>query len=453
MSEKRIKNQFQKALESYASAVDEDQLWSEIEDRVPKKEKKRRGLFWLVFGLPVLAVVLIGFWFLAKTGTESSTLNIQTNSYGIENKGVRDEKEVIISNGTDNLNLKDNLELENEVLQENKNVPQYDRYKKQIVDFKKSNRENKKILENKNSFVAVRTTEEEIHTSTISRNRSELDRGIEHVLAIPMLEFRPQTEDEIDVKLPGKKSKRTKKIKPLKTPRSFVGINYYVGKYFAKEKLSAHDEKYIDYGEAYFSQGLSLSYNRFFSSRLYGRVIVAMDKSYKKFSAKIEKDTIVPSSQGAQTISYNQYQNGVIDTESGIPNVNGVYNRDVINNNGISSLSMGLGLGYLQPVGKLNVNLEVDVQRTMYYDVNGLGRENSNQKIEELEAFEDYFSKDPKYLLNTQLSIDFEWSKSIRITTGVQYQFGMNSILNAQTGHVEKMNLLRGNLGLKKILE
>ncbi|MDF1696575.1 MAG: hypothetical protein P1U56_12115, partial [Saprospiraceae bacterium] len=60
MSKERINNQFQNTLEQYASDIDSDQLWSAIEGRVPRKKRKRRFIFWLFLGIPLLGILLWG---------------------------------------------------------------------------------------------------------------------------------------------------------------------------------------------------------------------------------------------------------------------------------------------------------------------------------------------------------------------------------------------------------
>ena len=62
MSQERIEKRFQNALGGYASEVDDELLWSEIEDKLPQKKKKRRFLLWFIFGLPLLVMFFISLW-------------------------------------------------------------------------------------------------------------------------------------------------------------------------------------------------------------------------------------------------------------------------------------------------------------------------------------------------------------------------------------------------------
>ncbi|MDF1696573.1 MAG: hypothetical protein P1U56_12105 [Saprospiraceae bacterium] len=167
---------------------------------------------------------------------------------------------------------------------------------------------------------------------------------------------------------------------------------------------------------------------------------------------RISRDTIVPTSSGEQIIYYNEYSNGIIDTELGIPMVNGILNREVTKLNSFSAFSIGLGLGYTQPLGKLNVNAEFDIQRSFFTDLKGLGREEDSDRILSLDSFENYFNSGSQIGLNTNLTVDYFIASGISINGGVQYQWGTKSLVNVQTGHSEHLNLLRLSIGIKKML-
>ncbi len=441
MSQKRIEKNFHNRLRSYASIVDDNQLWLEIENSIPKKKKKKRFLIWIAFGLPIL--VLIGFWLITNNRVDTnedfvrnydsidktSSSNFNPAIDLTEKSETSEVKTLFERKIIDNKKTRENLREKHQSIDQNITKP--------VESFQSDDGEIKKNTENK-EYVKVQ------------KIRNEMQ--VQDIYTIPAREKLTSIFNNGTIKVLGKIKKKRRSIKSAKKTKTFIGLSYFAGIVDTRKNISKADTKYVDFGEDYFSHGLSITYGRFINSKLYGKIIISADKSFKKYAAKVTRDTLVPSSTGNQIISSTQYSNGVIDTEFGVPIVKGVYNRDVLNLNTFTSMSVGLGIGYTQPLGSWNLNVETDIQRTIYYDLRGLGRENSSQNIKLLNSFEDYFSFEPKYLFNTQLSVDFVLGKSIILTGGIQYQLGLSSILTEEVKHKEKINLIRASLGLKKNL-
>ena len=442
MSQKRIEKKFQSALKDYSSIIDDDQLWLEIEDSVPKKKKKRRLLMWLSFGASAMAMVLLFFWMIPD-----NKLSTQDDRIKVDNT----KSENIITQKTNVSKLpKAKSDSQDQKLDSNINY-------NELINLKSQN-----IAPTEDSFLKSKTAAIHHKSDLVSSgNENKLDienKQKRKEIKVPRLNTFPIiselfiTNKDIEAKIKTKKQKRVRPNKASEKTRSNITLNYYAGTMYSKQNRSSQDAKYVNFGEDYFSQGLSLSYNRFIGSKLYGRVILSVDRSYKKYADQVARDTLVESSLGSQVLSYTEFGNGIIDTESGIPIVKGTYNRDVLSLNALTSISAGLGIGYEQSIGKWNVNLEADFQKSFYYALSGFGKQDAEEIIRNLDSFENYFSYDSKYTVNSQLNLGFAISKSISVSAGLQYQLGLTSILIDQTKHSEKINLLRASIGLKKEL-
>ena len=447
MSKKRIEDQFHTALGEYASVIDEDQLWNEIEHRVPRKKKKKRAFLWFAFGLPILLLMGSVFWFsISETNQTSDNLEKE----GSDTKVNHLISESIAPNNQKN----EHTETPINAIDKTQSVHQNSNESTKESDLTSKRNRNVFNIDTDISLPLHDRIEYTALKKVKDQNTQSNKVDLLNIQKLPTLSSQPIFEDLPFVKIQSIRSQQPRRIKPKRKSPSFFALNYFAGTFKSTESKSSVPEiRYVDFGIPHFSQGLSISYNTFITSRLYAKASIAGDWSYKKYTDQVQRDTLVPSSAGTQIITYNEYQNGVIDTESGIPIVKGVLDHDVINLNTLSSLSVGLGLGYIQPLGKWNINLEGELQKTMYYNLSGLGRERASQNIINLDSFQNYFSPDSKLTLLTQLGLEYALFKSISVTGGVQYQYGISSLLLPQTLHEEKINLLRGTIGFKWYLQ
>ncbi len=442
MSKKRIENEFFNRLGNYASIIDDDQLWFEIENRVPQKKRKRRLFIWFTWGMSVLAVGTIIFLMNSKEDMKAS-------EHIAEHNLSHQDKHSFIDEHDSNPSLSSEIKKSSSTAKKKAKIDNAVKPKLEV------NTTSDVLAVGENLEFAISSDERmtslpraDYTDNTGVRN----DIEVQKINSIPIREYLPSISETPEITIFKRPKPKKRRVKPIKKKKSFVGMNYYAGIVRSQTKVAALDTRQINVGSDYFSHGLSISYGRFISSGFYGRLIFSLDRSYKKYAEKITRDTLVPSSNGDQIISYTQYSNGVIDTESGIPIVKGTYNRDVLKLNTISTVSIGIGFGYEHKFRRIKVNLEADIQRSFHYSFNGLGREVSEDKIRDLNSFENYFSDAPKYAMNAQLYLDFALNNSFSLIGGIQYQNGMTSILIGETGHEEKLNLIRGILGLKKML-
>ncbi|MDF1696574.1 MAG: hypothetical protein P1U56_12110, partial [Saprospiraceae bacterium] len=72
-----------------------------------------------------------------------------------------------------------------------------------------------------------------------------------------------QKEAVLKIDAPRSKRKNRKRIKPKKEKKSLLSINYLIGSPYFKEELSPSDDRFVNYGEGYLSQGISFSYSRY----------------------------------------------------------------------------------------------------------------------------------------------------------------------------------------------
>lgn len=448
MSQKNVDKTFKNGLGNYVSEVDEDQLWSAIEDRVPKKQKRRKFFIWFLLGIPFLFLLKMGApW---NQNTESVTdgkvveeimhytsINTPENRED-DGKGLHPSKlkETPIETGKSNPQKREDQSREGIVAQGDAGSLDSERRVERLA-FEYSVQ---------SEHISLREEKTKELSSRIERN---VIVDVSRLTGLTMYPLEHQTNY---VKLLRSKRKRTKRIKPQEPKELFLELNYFAGMSMLSKERSMMDGGVVNYGDGYFSQGISLSVSQYFNSSLYGRVILQGDKTQLKYMDKVVRDTIVPTSSGQQIIAYNEYSGGVIDTELGIPMVNATYTRELIKLNSYTSISAGLGLGYRQAIGKWNLNLEVEGLRSIYDDFSGIGREEGIEKIEALDSFKGYFSDDAKYMMNINAKSEFGLSKEWVLTGGFQYQYGFSSLLENTLSHKDGIQLLRFTIGVKKAL-
>ena len=443
MSKESISDRFKDALGSYSSNLNEDQLWEDIKNRVPRQERKRRIFLWFFFGLMILGSV---------TG------------YLLNNKSVHLKDSVAnrIENDADIMSLEassGNCQITGGPFDE----------KRESYGLLKQ-RENGKNEHPDILFEVI--TASNVRSEARFNSDSESDQGDhqdiveilpmgeekiinrKHVFLdkpafLPINKLEEIVSSEEVLLMPVQRRKRRKKAEPVKVSNSFLELNFYTGIPFGREEEAMGDFQKIHYGTPYYARGISLNYSKYFTSNLYGIVSLSGDKIYLKYEDIVQRDTLVPTSAGEQIISYNQLLNGLIDTKSGIPLVKGTVNHDVLNLNAASLISVGLGLGLNKPFGKLNLSIEALVYRSVFYSFSGMGREEGADRILDLENFEDYFARGPYTSMSSQVKLDFALTKSILLTSGLQYQRGLTNILSEQASESNHLSTLRMNVGIK----
>ncbi|MEM9547695.1 MAG: hypothetical protein AAGA77_17065 [Bacteroidota bacterium] len=431
MSKERIEREFHEKLNAFSSDIDDEELWSVIEDRVPKKKKKRRFIFWIFFGLCLL-LLISG---LTRINSEKNAVAKSSTASNLAVKGVFEEDEA------------------NSLPQKSKSNDMIPSYENSFNTIHRNEEPNETV---KNIGVTVQNnnlpnkTMVSPQSSSPQFNENDIVREEIVILEVDKRFLLEVNSDEIIEKVKIRNILRRPKrpIQSSKNRSGFLRINYYAGLIDSKLIKSIGGNPFVDYGENYFSQGVDLSYGKLFSPNIYGKVILGLDLSYKKYEDKVYRDTLVPSSSGSQILSSTEFSNGTIDTEFGIPIVNGVYNRDVIKLNTIRTLSIGLGIGYMKRIGRLNLHFELDAQRSFQIDFVGLGRVENGQYINNLKSFNGYFSQGPLYTVSGSSFADYRLTESFYLSFGAQYQQGLSSVLAEESGHSEKLRLLRGSIGL-----
>jgi len=437
MSKKRLEQDFHSRLNDYSSKIDEDQLWLDIEDRIPKKEKKRRFFIWLFLGIGLLLSLLLKF---SDRTAKQIPSKIEMVDCTSPMQSIDNQKKQ-----SDEVNIYER-EAENEIPKLIKEVSVSDTYYARRSKIVWKNEE-KGELQDGSTMSGADMIEEKM-TSSIAEDEGAIMLGFAEISTRS-----PQLFPFEKRVLPSQRIQR-KRDKPRVKKRknqSFMDVSYYAGNNGSSLDLEKV-EGAINYGEDYFSQGLSLTYKRTFTSNLYWKVGMAYDVSYRKYNDQIQLDTIVESSAGTQILTSIEYGNGVIDTESGIPMVNGVFSREVLNLNTVTTLSLGLGLGYRRTIEKFDVNAEMDVQRSIYQAISGIGRRQSEMRFNALQEQTDYFDNSAKYAWNTHVFGSYPITESLRLCAGFQFQYGMSSLLQEQVSFSERMNLWRASIGIRKNL-
>ena len=440
MSKKSIDHRFQNALDDYVSGVDDNEIWQAIEGRIPRKRKKRRMLIWMIFGALLLTGLFLASIYYSNAEKLSSGMversdieeyqpktNIQSELPGQKNDKVKKDEFSAAESMAFSQSKAPELILESK----NRSQQLFEGSEETPEDHKDSMEEGYEKLADRSKNV----DENKVAISSIPTLLDPIRIDKREII---------QIDGPVGISIP------LKRKKPFKYKPTFIGMNYLAGRSFTRRTVAGNDVNLVDYGEDYFSHGVAFSYNRFLTSGFYGRVVVAVDQTFKKYEDRVSRDTLVPSSAGAQVISLSEYISGIIDTESGIPIVKGSYNRDILHLNSTVTISLGLGLGWKQRIGHWHISVEADIQRSLHHGLSGFGRASSSEVIRDLDVFSTYFSTDPKYAINGQMNMGYQISKTMTLQAGVQFQNGLSSSLFDPEKHVEKINLLRGSVGLRK---
>ena len=110
---------------------------------------------------------------------------------------------------------------------------------------------------------------------------------IQDVYALPSINIDAiSTKSSNKILLRKARSKKQKRVKPIKPKRAYLELNVQVGRPFISSTEQFTDAALIDKGNPYYSQGVSLQYNQFFTSKWYGIVAVSVDQTYLKIIIK-----------------------------------------------------------------------------------------------------------------------------------------------------------------------
>ncbi len=426
-------------------------IWSNIFDQIPKKDNKNTFIFWWISGI---GLVLLSIYALnISSSKESIIANTKIDSKSTSHHITNIEKTNSPIAGNIEHTDRDNT---NKI----KVRPQRQISSPSIVRTQEDNRNQSKAITKANHPKEItRNGNQHENLSPPISNRHNTDRStVENqsrktnaTSLLPPLPFNQiyYTSQKTWTK---NKHRNRRKLTLVKSPHHFWDINYATGVLITSFDQSESDKLIVEDGKEHYSHGLNIDYGYFLTSRLYTKLSVSMDRSYKKYTASLSRDTIVPSSQGNQILSNSTYVNGAIDTESGIPTVKAKIKRSVVNLNTFTTINIGVGLGYLQPTKYGTLHVEASLLKSVYSNIEGLGNEKSVSIIKDLQSLKDYYSRGPKYGVQLGIGADISLGNGMYSLIGLQYNYGFTNQLSSTVGHDENHSTIRASLGIRKML-
>jgi len=463
MSQGELNKRIRDKVSDYPSEVDHDLLWDSIAGRVPKKKKKKRGAFflWGAVGLAVLVLLVYSL----QPDAISKTAIAQQESHGRENTRIETESRSkttgsgipansVVTSGMLNVKPLFTKERDSKPSQQivippskanvlgptsdtstaNSMQPSFENTHDQTQPSISSNHmtTNKEV-----SNLESLTTSQ---TMAIARDNIQAPYSITAKTATLASTSHPLA---FNTSSPAKPPR----TRPNKKHRQFIELGYTFGKLSSAKTISI-DQPILDDGKPSFSQGVGLKYGRFASKNLYITGVVRYDINYNHFQATIQRDTVVPSSQGEQTLAINQYADGRIDNISGIPMVNATSQRSISKLNTYQSLDLGLGIGYIIKMKGIRLLLEGQVTKSMHFRRAGLYTVGDEQQVVSLATSTAPYSNSGAYRGALGLTADFPISNRVNIFAGAQYRVDLSNQI-ADTRGSEYYRMLGGQLGVR----